>query len=267
MKIKRNIFQVMCIVLTLIVCCDFVQANETTPIQWNQMVQSQVLNRTELEKLGTTFSDWQVKQLTWPSVSEINNKKVETDPNLTTQCMEWLSKFVRKEKLPVDLAEKLIPMKGWGVVRKASEQRRLCDVFIARYRKGDEVIQIQESSSNVVITISQEQYAESPVSDHTKFVKDIAQDILEDQLRPNISKEFFYVSKIDEEGKITKISWTLEKVGKVDSEGRKRVSLKEAWKIGTIGVEAETDGRFVKFEIVKCVEGPRSAPDPYRKRF
>lgn len=268
MKIKRNIFWVVFIVAIFLLGAHFIQASDVSSVQWNVMAQSQILNNTELVKLGDAFPDWKIKQVVWPADSDINLKKVAVDPKLTASCIEWLTKFIKNDQLPVDLDKRLIPMKGWGLVSKESEQKRLCDVFITRYKKGNNTIHIQESPYNIIIAVADERLEKNPHADHKNLIIETAQSILSEPLKPNLSSAFFHVDKIGKEGKITRISWVLERVAVIDKDGKTCISLSEAGKIGTTGVEAETDGRFVKFEIIKNPGAVKNAFfDPYVERF
>jgi len=267
MKANQSTFYVILGITILAICFSIVQANETPPIQWNELAQSQILDNTELLKLVDAFPAWQMKQITWPSASEIGAKKVAVDPNLTASCIGWFTKFIKTNQLPSDLSKHLIPMKEWGLISKESEQRRLCDIFIVRYKMEDYLIHIQESPCNVIIAVADERLAKSPRTDHKSLVIEMAQAILSDSLKPNSDPKFFHVDKIGQQGKISRISWTPEKVGVIDKNGKTCILSDEAWKIGTAGVEAETDGRFVKFEIFKTTKGPRVILDPYVQRF
>ena len=268
MKIKRNILRLIFTVALFAFGVYTIQAADVSSIQWNATAQSQILNNTELAKLGDVFPGWKIKQVVWPADSEINLKKVAVDPKLTASCMEWLMKFIKTDQLPVGLDQKLIPMKGWGTISKESEQKRLCDVFIARYKKGDNVIQIQESPYNIIIAVADERLEKNPHADHRNLIIETARSFLSGPLQPNLNSTFFHVGKIDKEGKIARISWSLERVIVIDKDGKKCMSLSEAGKIGTSGVEAETDGRFVRFEIIKSPGAVKNAYfDPYIERF
>lgn len=266
MKIKQNIFRLICGIGILVFGITVIGAAETPPVQWNEMAQSQVMDTNELAKLGTAFPTWKIKQVTWPSASEINTNKVAADPNLTIRCMEWLSKFMKKEQLPTDLDKHLIAMRNWGLIREQSEQKRLCDVFIARFKKAPYVIHIQESPYNVVITVSDERLANKSTIVHQDLIIKIADLILGEALKPNPDSENFHLSS--KNSRITHITWAIDSLQTIDSKGRKVLDLVKAGKVGATHVEAETDGRFVRFEIVKCPGAVKRAFfDPYTTRF
>lgn len=268
MKTKQNISQLIWAIIILALGTCIVQASEAPAIQWNETAQSHVMNNNELVKLGGAFPSWKIKQTTWPSVTELSSKKVAIDKKLNVSCIGWLGKFMKKKQLPTNLDKHLIAMKDWGLIRKESEQKRLCDVFIARFKKTPYVIHIQESPYNVVIAIADERLAKDARADHKNFVVEMAMLIFNEALKPNPNSEDFHIHEIVREGgKITKISWLLESVATTDKSGKKCIDLVKAWEKGAKRVKAETDGRFVRFEIVKCVKGPRNAPDPYIERF
>ena len=183
--------------------------------------------------------------------------------------LDALRKFMKKGLLPTDLDKHLVAMKSWGLIRKESEQKRLCDVFITRFKKAPYVIHIQESPYNVVIAIADERLVQDARADHENLLIETATSILNEELKPNLQPGDFHISEIVREGhKITKITWTLESIIVDRKEnGTLRISLVKASEIGTRHVVAETDGRFIKFEIVKYVFGPRAYLDPYIERF
>lgn len=268
MKIKHNIYWLTFIVTMFSSGVRFVQASDASSVQWNAMAQSQILNNTELVKLGSeAFPDWKIQQVVWPADSEINLKKVAVDPKLTASCMKWLMKFIKKEQLPAGLEGQLIPMKGWGVIgENVSTQDRLCDVFITRFKNGDSVVQIQESSYNVVIAFSNEKLKDSPAVNHKDLVVEVADLLLNSNLKPQVDSKIFHVFEfIDKGQKITRVSWSIESVKSVDKHGGKNIDLHKAGEIGTTSVEAETDGRFVKFAIRKEIDGP--GINPFASRF
>ena len=179
--------------------------------------------------------------------------------------MGWLAKFIKKEQVPRNLDKHLIAMKDWGLIRKESEQKRLCDVFVARYKKTHYVVHIQESPYNVIVAVADERLASYARSDYKDMIIETAKSILNEQLEPDINSDF-HLFKLDDL-KIRRAVWLTKDVSTTDKDGKKCANITKAVKNGAISVEAETDGRFVKFEIVKCVKGPRAYPEPYKKRF
>jgi len=267
MKTKQNIFRLISSIGILVFGITVIEATETPSIQWNEIAKSKIMDNNELAKLGAAFPTWKIKQVTWPSASEINTNKVTADPNLTVQCMEWLSKFIKKEQLPTGLDKQLVAMKKWGLIREESRQKRLCDVFIARFKKAPYVIHVQESPCNVVIAVVDEQLLNDPRIDHKDLVIKIATSVLSEALKPDPNSENLHVFEfVRDNQKISRILWLVESVVTLKN-GQTLINDANACKIGTSQVEAETDGKFVKFDIPKVVKGSRATPDPYVERF
>jgi len=267
MKTGKYNFKLMCLITVFVVNIAVI-AVETPPIRWNETAQSRILNKKELVKLGAAFPFWKIKQITWPPVTEINSKSVAVDEKLKASCTRWLQKFTKKGYLPEDFSKHLIAMKNWGLIRKESEQKRLCDVFVARFEKYPYVIHIQESPYNVVIGVADERLANDARADHRNLVIETAKSILNETLKPDPNSEEVHVFKIErDELKVSRVSWGVESVKIRAKDGKRCIDLRKAWKLGATHVEVETDGRFVKFEIVKQVKGPRAFPDPYVERF
>jgi hypothetical protein len=156
-------------------------------------------------------------------------------------------------------------MKNWGLIKKESEQKRLCDVFITRFRKGPYTIHVQESPYNVVITVVDERAAKGTWVDHKDLVFKIGGTILKEELKPDPKSARLFTSEVvRDEHKISKVTWILESVIR-KYKGQNVVDVTKACEVGTTSVEAETDGRFVRFEIRK--EVLPGIADPYIERF
>lgn len=257
---KSGKFMVSLAIYIVFVFSSQAVAQEAT--KWNNDANSLFLNRTELKKLDVLES-WKIKQMIWPLPAEIAAKSIEANEENKRSCVAWLQKFMKAEQLPTDLDDHLVAMKEWGLIRKESEQKSLCDVFITRFKKGDFVIHIQESSYNVIMTVSNERFSEQ--SDHKNLIVTTALSILNPRLAPDNSSDFrlFELSGT----KISRAVWLTNGVAMKDKKGKRCANLTNASKNGAISVEAETNGRFVKFEIIKCVESPAANVDPYVKRF
>jgi hypothetical protein len=227
-----------------------------------------MLNRDELAKLGRVLPGWKIKQCTWPGGKEISAKRVKVDERLKLSCMGWLRKFMDSEQLPEDFARHLIAMKNWGLIRKESEQKRLCDVFVARFKKDHYVVHIQESPYNVVIAVADERPANAGAPDHKNLVVRIGGIFLNEVLRPNPKSENLHVSQREADGrKMSKVVWLIDPVATTDEKGRTCGNPLKAREIGASVVRAETDGKFVRFDITKRIKGARGHPDPYLERF
>ncbi|MBN2181247.1 MAG: hypothetical protein JW715_04980 [Sedimentisphaerales bacterium] len=244
------------------------QASEEQKTLWNEKAESKILNKTELEKIGPAFESWKIKQIAWPSLEEIKSKNVTVNNKLKKSCVEWLKRFMAKEYLPPELEKNLIAMKEWGLITEESKQKRLCDVFIMRFKKDNFVIHIHESPGNVVITVSDERLDKKPRTDYRDWVLEVAALVLNfEKLKPNPDLIDVHVGEIERDNsRITRVSWLIGSVTtRTDSEIRKVSGLKAA-KIGASHVAAETTGNFITFSIPKEIGGPTN-PDPYTERF
>jgi hypothetical protein len=266
MKMNRYKIQFICVTLAFWINGTIAWSSEPVFVKWNESAQSQVMNSNELAKLGEVFPNWKIKQVVWPLTAEIESHRVVVDPNTITSCIDWLTKFMAENQLPANLNEKLVAMEEWGVIRKESEQERLCDVFITRFKKDPYVIHIQESPYNVVITVADDRFVASNKTDYEKMIRDTAMLVLKEQLKPDANSDFHLFELKDT--KLSRAVWLTRGVATTDKDGKKCGNLINASKNGAASVEAETDGRFVRFEIVKCAGAfKRSSFDPYIKRF
>jgi len=254
-----------------VACILYAQAATSQTIRWGQDINSLVLNKTELTKPAGALPGWKIKQMTWPYVTEIASKSVKVDNKLKACCSEWLQKFMKRGYLPADLDKHLVAMKNWGLIRKQAEQKRLCDVFIVRFKKDFYVVHMQESLYNMVIAVADERLAKNSRSDHKQLVIETATTILNGTLKPDPNSENFheYVSEVgSDRHKISSVTWGIDSLITMDSTGRRTLNLAKAGEIGTTHVDAETDGRFVRFEITKCPGAVKAAFfDPYEERF
>jgi hypothetical protein len=169
--------------------------------------------------------------------------------------------------VPADLDRHLLAMKGWGLISEQSEQKRLCDVFISRFKKGPYVVHIQESPYNVVLSVVDESLRGGANTDHQKFATALAGLVFKEQLNPDHKSDLQVLENVSKETKITRLVWLTKSVGTTDSSGKKCADLSKAEENGAITVQAETDGRFVRFEVIKYAGGPAMYLDPYVERF
>lgn len=257
----------MLAICLLLVNCAVAWPEESSDILWNSSAQSKILNKEELNKLGKAIQPWQIKQMTWPTAEEINAASVNVSNGLKLSCKKWLEKFLKKDYLPTGLDEHLVAMKNWGLIRKESEQKDLCDVFISRFKKGPYIIHVQESPSNVVIAVADERLAQKARTDHKKLVVETACLILKEVFKPDPNSEDFHVSEsMQDNHKISKVIWLVKSVKRTDSKGRTSGNPIIAQKIGASVIRSRTDGKVVVFDIVKRIKGKRP-PYPYVKRF
>jgi hypothetical protein len=239
--------------------------------KWNEKAASVALDKESLAKLGEPFPAWKIKQATWPSVTELSSASVTIDDEIRASCVGWLKKYLKKEYLPAEIIKHLVPMKNWGVIRKASEQKRLCDVFIVRFTKGPYVIHIQESPFNVVISIVDGRIVKKkPKADHKDLILQTAAAVLHKDIVPDPAKGLYErkTKAARDGGTISGLIWRPPSVVGKDKEGRGFIKTDVAAKIGTFEIYADTDGAFVRFDIVKSAGvGPMLVRDPYVQRF
>ncbi len=255
--------------LTHLVNYSIAEGNKTPLIiRWNSDARSQTLNGDVLSKLTDVLPSWKAKQMIWPSIKEVNVSSVVADQEVKASCINWLKKFFADEYLPLDIETHLISMKNWGLIREESEQKRLCDVFVVRFTKGTHTVHIQESPYNVVISFADDTGLKKERIDHEQFALDTAKLILKGQMYPDPNSDIHTFEIVRGGIKISRIVWLTKSVGTTDRNGKKTADLRRAGENGAVGIEAETDGRFVRFEIIKCPGAVKAAYfDPYEERF
>ena len=272
----RNSKSLMCILIVvaifdvLLMCSVIAVTSKEQTTKWNEKATHPALDKETLAKLGEAFPAWKIKQITWPSVTEISSASTTVDDEVRTSCIRWIKKFLKEEQLPSDIDKHLVAMKNWGVFTKASEQKRLCDVFLVRFTKDPYVIHIQESSYNVVIGIADKRIVKKkPKAGHKDLVLQTAAAVLHKNLVPDPAKDLFQrkPKATDDGGTISGLTWQPPSVVYRDKKGRRVVKTDVAAKIGTFEIYADTDGAFVRFDIIKFVRGPVSTYDPYIQRF
>lgn len=252
------------------VCSVTAETSKEQTTKWNEKVTNPTLDKDTLAKLGEAFPAWKIKQTTWPSVIEISSASTTVNGEVKVSCIRWLKKFLKVEQLPADIDNHLVPMKNWGVFGKASKQKRLCDVFLVRFTKGPYIIHIQESSFNVVISIVDKRIAKKkPKADHKNLVLQTAAVILHNDLVPDPAKDLFQPKPktTRDGGTMSKLIWSPPSAVDKDKEGRRIINTDVAAKIGTFEINAETDGGFVRFDIIKAARGPVFYHYPYIERF
>jgi len=249
-------------------CLYIARGAEKPLIHWNQNTSSSILRQDNLSKLDPAVQTWKIRQMAWPTDEDMKNRSVIVDDKLRRSCKVWLDKFMAKGALPEGLEGHLIALKETGLIKEASKQKRLCDVFLVRYQIGSQIIQIQESPFNVVIVYADEQNAPKPRTDRQAYILEVSKSLLRETICPNPGSEDFNVIENTINGKIwTKVIWAIDSVIVKEPDGRKATSLPKVWEIGTSSVEAETNGAFIRFEIIKSPGDKRASYDPYEKRF
>ncbi len=250
-----------------IICMAMTQAMGAAPTAWNESVRTSILTRSELAKTSEVLPAWKIKQMIWPSSEEMASASVTVNDDLKDAALTWLVRFIPREQIPLDLKEHFVAMRGWGLVRPESEQRRLCDVFISRFQKGPYSVHVQESPGNVVLTIGHEDLPTAGDLDHEALVFQTSRLFLRQELRPNPQSKLLHVSRKEQSDvAITKVMWSIESVVGTDEKGNTYRNGVKAEQLGTWHVTAETDGRFVRFDILKFVNSPTQL-DPCMERF
>ncbi len=236
-------------------------------IKWNHDVNIPIAHQQDSSP--NPLPPWKIKQMVWPSDEDIRDHSVGVDAKLKESCMQWLKKFLNKDWMPPDIQGRLVAMKRWGAFKEESTQPQLCDVFIVCFQQGHDIVRIQESPFNVVITFIDDRYVQQPRSDGKDYIIQVANRILHQSLRPNPQSDAFHVQEnIRKEGISVRILWTLDAViSERRPDGLMWINSDLAAMIGTSGVRAETNGTFVRFQITKSTNSARAFYDPYEKRF
>jgi hypothetical protein len=247
-------------------------AGEDQSPRWNEAAASKVLNCSKLAKLGEAWPAWKTHTMTWPSEEEIAKNSVQVDPKVKGTCIKWLTKFVKDDSPARALESHLIAMANWGLYRERAEQKQLCDVFICRFVEGPYVIHIQESPSDVVISIADERLADNPKppTAHADFIAAMASAFLHQDLVPDRARDWFQFEprSTPDGGAITGVQWHPPSIVGRDEKGVRLIDTERAGKIGTFQIGADTNGAFVRFNVFKSAgKGPRLTLDPYVRRF
>ena len=247
--------------------CALGQGKANAEILWNDQATSVILCPQAAKQLGSEDVAWKVKQFSWPSLTEVQSHSALPQPEERAACVRWLHRFLNPDRLPLDIDRKLVAMREWGLIQKAADQKRLCDVFIVRFKSMNRIVHIQESPANVVIIVSDETRANDANQNMKEFVLTSARELLKDSLAPPTNPALLHEAVLsDSPEKMIRVSWLIESVIRVKN-GRKIVDSNLASRVGCFNVEAETNGKFVRFNVGKIVDGPRVGLDPYKERF
>jgi hypothetical protein len=238
----------------------------------NEKAVSRVLNKTRLAKLGEAWPAWKTPPMTWPTEEEIAKNSVQVDPSVKDNCIKWLSKFMKDESCAKALESHLVAMAKWGLFWERTEKEPLCDVFICRFVQGSYVVHIQESPADVVISVADERLADNPKppTAHGEFIAAMASTFLHKDIVPDRERYWFQFEPkaTPDGGAITRVQWNPPFVVTHDQKGVRLIDTERAGKIGTSDIDAETDGAFVRFDILKSPGGgPAFIRDPYVRRF
>jgi hypothetical protein len=270
MSMKRDSFSAEAVVALIGLLCLVggrgLASGGPQEVRWNTNARSAILNKDALTSQAVLLP-WKIAQMTWPPESEITACSVRAPAEAQAAGMGWIRRFVRQEFLPADLESHLVAMKDWGLIRERTQQKRCCDVFIARFNKGPLVAHIQESPYNVVICVADERLSNAAAANQKGFVLEMAKQLLSEGLQPASQSDVSAYGDPSVGEKTAKFSWPTTSVRTTDSNGKRCISYVQAQKNGAIHARAETDGRFIRFEIIKYAGGPAIFSDPYVKRF
>lgn len=231
-------------------------------VAWNQEASSAALTP---EALSEGVPAWQKAQMLWPSADDIKRHGVPATEKDRAEALAWIKKYIRPEYLPSNVADNMVAMKQWGVALDTEKETRRADVFLVRYVCQGLVIQMQESNSNVVLTVAASGPA-GTAADPKQFVLDTGTKILKDGLMFGPSDKVFTRADKGTASTITRLSWSPPATVVTDENGSRGVSSLKGGELGTSSISANTNGRFIRFDILKNDGGP-SMINPFVKRF
>ncbi|MBN1506836.1 MAG: hypothetical protein JW955_08320 [Sedimentisphaerales bacterium] len=252
--------------LCLLVLADTPAAQD---IKWDHEVESAVLEKNALAAIGTKAAPaWKQAQMLWPSSQDIASHSVASTPDVRANLNGWLKRVFREGALPDSAAEHAIAMRRWGLYRAESEQKNRVDVFVIRFKTTRHSVQLQDFNHVIVVTVADEDRADDAAKELKPFVQTMAQQYLSTPLVPDPSKDLFEygAGETDTGNRITHFVWAPPSTVSRDEEGKKCISMETAAQLGTYHIEAETDGRFVRFVIRKYLGGTGD-PSPEADRF
>lgn len=203
-------------------------------------------NKINEEKAKRELSEYGFQSMIWPKENEISKYKSEASEKQKKECVEWISKILKKEWIPNDISSHLVPLQNWGKSNEHwKEKKRKGDVFITNYKienyiffivEGVNKIQISIKNINVESSLSEDKYIDFVLNNAEKFLNKI--------ILPDNENEIKWK-------KANKGSWIPQ--SELNSPA--------------LFVHYFTDGKIIQFEITKSFEGPRLFYDPYEPRF
>ena len=214
----------------------FVTAEEakTKKTDWKVSQKSLFFNQERQTALMQELPDWDIQTMIWPPKSELETCLAVATEVQKHECLVWLKRFIKKELVPADINEHLLPLKEWAKLDKNWKKNGKEDVFMTKYQIGDYLIHIVDAGWRTIVTVTKTDTTPSmPKEAHVDFVSKII--ALFCRKQP------------------TKIELAA-KQGSIVTEG------------GILGLPATfiTDGKFVRFEMTKLLKGPRAFPPLYR---
>ena len=250
------------IVVMLSVSC----TPDAQDVTWNDEAESVLFEKNMLATMGNqAMPGWKRMQLIWPSQNDIALHNVRGSSEMLADLTGWLQRLMKADAVPENAAEHAIAMKKWGLYRPEIEQGPL-DVFIMRFERADHTVQILDFNHIMVIAIADENRADKAATDLKEFVLNVAKQTLNIKLLPDPQKNM-HGGEPRKDGRMVHFVWAPPSIVSYVDNGRKRIDLDAADKqIGTYHVEAETDGRFVRF-VIRKYRGGSGDPAPDVNRF
>lgn len=235
--------------------------NPAPAVRWNGEASLAGLMPDALSKI---LPAWKTSQMVWPTDKEIEACRAQANDNVKAEAVNWIGKFIKAEYLPDGLSDHLVAMKQWGVAIEIEEEKRRSDVFIVRYVYKDMLLHIQESPANVVITVSGVPAPVAQAADQRQFVLETGTKLFKEGLMfdPSVRD---VLPRTSETG-ITQMSWYPPSTISRGKDGRSSYSVLKGGQLGVMSIGVDTDGRFIRFSLLKADGGP-SQLNPFRKRF
>jgi hypothetical protein len=241
-------------------------------IKTNENAASEILRQESLARLGEACPGWKIRTMVWPSAEDLHRCRAIADQQTKADCLDWLAKFMKPEAIPKDLERYLVALANWGLFREEAKQKALCDVFICRFTQEPYVVHIQESPFNVIMSVADERLADHPKEReaHGNFIRQAASAFLHKNLVPDPTIHWVQLPpQPTADGRIvTRVQWIPPSLVITEESGLQSTDIVAEAKIGTFHINAETDGTYVRFDILKSPGGgPRDTRDPYVRRF
>lgn len=251
----------------LLVCAAFAADGAKT---WNEAAANGVIQKESLAKLSPELPEWKIKQMAWPTPAEIAAHKAEASREEIDAAVAAISKVMNTAYIPADLAAHITAMKAWGTHDEPARQERLMDAFVVRYSMEGQTVQIQESPCNIVITVAPEARDQAPAANKEQYILDVAGKVLNPQVAPDPASPTYFNTAAKESPVIKRVGW-IPAAAVVQSDPETKTfgtSWKKTVALGISDGAADSDGRFVRFDLLKPSPGPkRGYPDPNVERF
>jgi len=123
-------------------------------VNWKVSQKSLFFNQERQTALMQELSDWVTQTMIWPPKSEVETFLAAATEAQKHKCMLWLKRFIKEEWIPSDIDEHLLPLKGWAKVNRNWKKNGKEDGFLTKYQMGDYLIQIVDTGTNTIITVT-----------------------------------------------------------------------------------------------------------------